>query len=53
LSDVVASTTSPWVLIRCRTDVGAADGWCTDRLDAWTPDGRHLAAGHQVRLVLS
>jgi acyl-CoA thioesterase len=47
------SAPSPWVLIRCHTDLGAADGWCTDRLDAWSPDGTHLATAHQLRLVLT
>lgn len=52
LSEAARSATSPWVLIRCRTAVGAADGWTTDRLDAWSPDGTHLATAHQLRLVL-
>ena len=52
LAAVARSATSPWVLVRCRTDLGADDGWCTDRLDAWAPDGAHLASAHQVRLVL-
>jgi hypothetical protein len=52
LGSAVRTAASPWVLVRCRTDVGAEDGWCTDRLDAWGPDGTHLGSAHQVRLVL-
>ena len=47
----VRAATSPWVLIHTRTDL-ADDGWCSERLDAWSPDGTHLAAATQLRLVL-
>jgi len=47
----VRSATSPWVLLHSRTDL-ADDGWCSERLDAWSPDGTHLATATQLRLVL-
>jgi acyl-CoA thioesterase len=47
----VRSATSPWILVHSRTDL-ADDGWCSERLDAWSPDGTHLAAATQLRLVL-
>jgi hypothetical protein len=52
LAPAVRSATSPWVLIRTRTDLAVGDGWCSDRLDAWAPDGSHLASATQLRLVL-
>ena len=52
LSPAVATATSPWVLLRARTDLAVGDGWCSERLDAWAHDGTHLASATQLRLVL-
>jgi len=52
LAPAVRTATSPWVLVRSRTDLAAGDGWCSERLDAWAPDGAHLAGATQLRLVL-
>lgn len=48
----LAGASSPWVLLRARTEVSRGDGWLVERLDAWTPDGAHLGSGEQVRLVM-
>jgi acyl-CoA thioesterase len=52
LSPAVAAAISPWVLLRSRTELAGDDGWCSERLDAWAPDGTHLGMAHQLRLVL-
>lgn len=41
---------SPWVLLRASTRA-AGDGWIDEQIDAWSPDGHHLASATQVRLV--
>jgi hypothetical protein len=46
------ATTSPWVLIRARSTSVTADGWVDERIDLWSPDGRHLAAANQSRLMV-
>jgi hypothetical protein len=43
--------TSPWVLVRSRTVQASEGGWVTESIDAWDPDGTHLGAAHQLRLV--
>lgn len=40
-----------WTLVRIRTRT-AADGWCVDDSEVWTPDGRLLAQARQTRRVL-
>ncbi len=52
LTPAVQAATSPWVLLRARTDQAAGDGWTSERLDAWAPDGTHLATATQLRLTL-
>jgi hypothetical protein len=52
LRPAVRRATSPWVLLRARTDLAPGDGWCSERLDLWAPDGTHLASATQLRLVL-
>lgn len=49
--DGLPHATSPWVLLAARTSTASADGWIDERVDAWTPDGRHLGTAHQLRLV--
>ena len=49
----LAWASSPWLLLRARTDVSRGDGWLVERLDAWAPDGAHLGSGEQLRLVMS
>jgi hypothetical protein len=47
----LARATSPWVLLRARTDLATGDGWLHERLDAFSPDGLHLGSAEQLRLV--
>jgi len=47
----LATAASPWILLRARTGVASRDGWLDERLDAWGPDGQHLAAGEQLRII--
>lgn len=49
----LARASSPWLLLRARTEVSQGDGWLVERLDAWAPDGAHLGSGEQLRLVMS
>ncbi len=49
----LARASSPWLLLRARTDVSRGDGWLVERLDAWAPDGAHLGSGEQLRLVMN
>lgn len=44
-------TASRWVLVRSRTVRASAGGWVTESIDAWDPDGAHLASGQQLRLA--
>jgi hypothetical protein len=46
----LASSRSPWLLLRALS-VAGRDGWITERLDAWAPDGAHLGSGEQLRVV--
>lgn len=48
----VHTATSPWMLLDARSSV-TADGWVDESLDAWAPDGTHLASASQVRLATS
>lgn len=43
--------TSPWVLLSARTSTASQSGWVDERIDAWSANGYHLAAAHQLRLV--
>lgn len=43
-------TTSPWILLDARSNV-SADGWIDESLDAWAPDGTHLASAAQLRVA--
>ena len=49
----IASSSSPWVLLRATSDAVAADGWVNERIDAWGPDGTHLGGAHQLRVVVA
>ena len=49
----LAQASSPWVLLRARTDSRRQDGWLLERLDAWTPEGAHLGSAEQVRVAVS
>ncbi len=42
---------SPWVLLRARTRIASASGWTTEEIDAWGPDGAHLACARQTRFA--
>lgn len=48
----LAAATSPWLLLRARTDLASRDGWLAERLDAWSPEGLHLGSAEQVRVVM-
>jgi acyl-CoA thioesterase len=47
----LGTTDSPWVLLRARSSRASADGWLQEDIDAWAPDGTHLASARQLRLV--
>jgi hypothetical protein len=47
----LSRATSPWVLLRARTESSTPDGWLLERIDAWTPEGAHLGSAEQVRIV--
>lgn len=49
----LARASSPWVLLRARTDSRRRDGWLLERLDAWTPEGAHLGSAEQLRVAIS
>lgn len=48
----LAHAASPWVLVRATTRAATADGWIDEAVDVWGADGAHLAASHQLRLVV-
>jgi acyl-CoA thioesterase len=48
----LAQATSPWVLLRAHTTVCQPSGWLLERIDAWTPEGRHLGSAEQLRVVI-
>jgi hypothetical protein len=52
LTPAVATATSPWILLRARTEQAGDDGWCSERLEAWGPDGRFYGTATQLRLTL-
>jgi hypothetical protein len=52
LAPAVRSATSPWVLVRSRTRLAADDGWNSERLDAWGPNGAYYGTATQLRLTL-
>ena len=47
------SATSPWILLHAVTTSATADGWLHEHLDAWSPDGTHLASADQLRTIVS
>ena len=47
----LADASSPWILLRARTEVASRDGWIVERLDAWGHNGKHLGAGEQLRVL--
>ncbi len=51
VGDGLRAARDPWILLRTRTHALYDDGWFTEHLDAWTPDGAHLASAEQVRRV--
>lgn len=51
--EALARAFSPWVLLRARADVASRDGWHSERIDAWSPDGGYLGCGEQLRCVTS
>jgi hypothetical protein len=50
-SDGLGRASSPWVLVRATTRSATASGWIDEVIDAWGPDGTHLASAHQLRVV--
>jgi Thioesterase-like superfamily len=44
---------SPWILLRASTTWVSADGWLNEHLDAWDPEGTHLASADQLRAISS
>lgn len=40
-----------WVLLRAHTPEAGADGWLTETVTVWTPDGQPLASSSQLRTV--
>jgi hypothetical protein len=51
-TDALPRARSPWILVRARTRAASVDGWVDEELDAWTPDGAHVASGQQLRVVV-
>jgi acyl-CoA thioesterase len=49
----LAQASSPWILLRARTDSRRRDGWLLERLDAWAPEGAHLGSAEQLRVVMN
>jgi len=45
--------TSPWILLHAVTISATSDGWLHEHLDAWDPNGTHLASADQLRTVIS
>ncbi len=48
----VRATSSPWILLRARTEQAGDDGWYSERLEAWGPGGRFYGTATQLRLTL-
>jgi hypothetical protein len=42
---------SPWVLIRAETRQIGTGGWLDEHIDAWSPDGTHIASAQQLRVL--
>jgi acyl-CoA thioesterase len=51
-ADIGAATSSPWVL-GVFDHLRAADGYSVEDAELWTPDGRLVLSGRQLRRVLS
>lgn len=51
-SSGLAQATSPWILLRARTDSRRSDGWLLERIDAWAPEGVHLGSAEQLRIAV-
>jgi len=43
--------TSPWILLHAATISATPDGWLHEHLDAWNPNGTHLASADQLRTI--
>jgi len=48
----LVAASSPWLLLQARTEVCGSDGWLLERFHAWAPDGAHLGAAEQLRMVM-
>ncbi|KHL09105.1 UNVERIFIED_CONTAM: hypothetical protein LK11_54815 [Mumia flava] len=47
-----ATTVFDWVLVRATTTHAGADGWLTETIHVWSPDGTTLATASQLRLLV-
>lgn len=47
----VERATSPWCLLEARSETTTADGWIHESIEVWDPDGVHLGAAHQLRML--
>ena len=47
----VADATSPWCLLRATSDTSTDDGWIHESIEVWGPDGHHLGAAKQLRML--
>lgn len=47
----IETTCSPWILLSTQTSRASSDGWVTEDLDAWGPDGQYLGSANQLRIV--
>ncbi len=45
------TATEPWLLVRATARQVSSDGWFTEQIDGWTPQGVHVGVGYQLRLL--